>query len=284
MPATIINGKAIAASLETKLKIRVQKLKKLGILPRLGVIFVGDDRPSQTYIRKKQEAALRIGIDFKLFQLPRTVKPDALVKEIKKIQSKQHLSGLIIQLPLPEKLYCSEVLNAVSSTIDVDCLTDANIGKLVMRTNKIFPPTPASVMIVLKSIGVDVAGKNITLIGTGSLVGKPLAIILMNEGASVTTCNSRTTNIKQKSLNADIIVTGVGKKDILRGNMIKHGAVVIDTGICFVDGKMCGDVNRTEITAKAGYLSPTPGGVGPITVAKLLENVIICAEQMHKKI
>ena len=198
------------------------------------------------------------------------------------IQAKNKLTGLIIQLPLPEKLYCGDVLNAVSTDIDVDCLTDANIGKLVMRSNVIYPPTPASVMEIIKTIELEVAGKNITLVGTGSLVGKPLAIMLMNEGASVTTCNSRTQNIRQKTLNADIIVTGVGRKDLLRGDMIKRGAVVIDTGICFENGKMYGDCNREEMIKKASDYSPTPGGVGPVTVTKLLENVISCAERMGK--
>jgi methylenetetrahydrofolate dehydrogenase (NADP+)/methenyltetrahydrofolate cyclohydrolase len=279
----LIDGKAIAKKIHAQTAKEIKKLKRKGITPKLGVILVGTDKPSQTYVRKKQEAAEMVGLKFILKKYSSKIKKNELIEEIKKVQKKEKLSGLIVQLPLPEKLYTSEVLNAISPTIDVDCLTDTNIGKLVMRTNYIFPPTPYAVTTILKELKISLAGKTITIVGMGSLVGKPLAIILANEGASIITCNSRTADIKTKCLMADIIVTGVGKKDLLRADMVKPGAIVIDTGIVFESGKMYGDVNRQEVLTKASFLTPTPGGVGPITVAILLHNTVLCAKQNYKK-
>lgn len=275
----LIDGIAIAEKIKKQTTLAVKKLKKKGITPKLGVILVGNHRPSETYVMKKQQAAQAAGIEFTLKRFPASINAKKLVEEVKKIQTQEKLSGLIIQLPLPEKLYTPDVLNAVNPDIDVDCLTDSNIGKLVMRTNKIFPPTPYAVTTILKELKIDIAAKNITIVGMGALVGKPLAIILANEGATVTTCNSRTKNLKGKCLNADIVVMGVGKKDLLRGDMVKKGAIVIDTGICFENGKMYGDVNRESVLKKTSFLTPTPGGVGPITVALLLANTVACAKK-----
>lgn len=278
----LIDGLTIAEKIKKETALEVKKLKKKGTTPKLGVILVGNHKPSETYVRKKQQAAETVGIEFTLKRFPSSISSKKLVEAVKKIQANEKLSGLIIQLPLPEKLYTPDVLNAVNPDIDVDCLTDANIGKLVMQTNFIFPPTPYAVIQILKEIKVGIAGKNITIIGMGALVGKPLAIILANEGASVTTCNSRTKNIQTKCLSADIIVTGVGKKDLLRGDMVKKGTIVIDTGIVFENGKMYGDVNREEVLKKASHLTPTPGGVGPITVSLLLSNTVACAKRLKK--
>jgi len=279
MKVQIIDGNKIAESIINRLKPEVALLHTKGINPKLGVIMVGDHRQSKTYIRKKREAAKLIGIEFALHKFPADIEKNKLVTEIKKIQEKENLSGLIIQLPLPEPLYTQEVLNAVDPSIDVDCLTNENIGRLVMKTGFLLPPTPYAVKTVLKEIGTKVKGKNICIIGAGALVGKPLSIILSNKEATVTLCHKETKDIKKKCLEADIIVTAVGKKDLLRGNMVKKDTIVIDTGICFEDKKMYGDVNFNEVSKKASYITPVPGGVGPITVALLLKNVITCAKK-----
>ena len=279
MTATIIDGKAIAEKINLKTATKVTALKAQGITPLLGVILVGADKPSQTYVRKKGEMAEKLGFEFILHTLPASMSAQELVEKIEEAQHQKYISGLIVQLPLPEKLYTLEVLNAVHAEIDVDCLTNVNIGKLVMKTNHIVPPTPGAVLTILHDLKVPLSGQNVTIIGAGALVGKPLAIMMMNEGASVTVCNSRTRDTKAKCLQADIIITGVGKKDILRGDMIKPGAVVIDTGINFADGKMHGDVNVDEVSKLASYVTPTPGGVGPITVARLLWNTVLCAQR-----
>lgn len=283
MSGILIDGKAVSEKVNQRTIAIVKKLKKKKITPRLEVILVGDDKPSQTYVRKKGEAANKLGMDFELHVLPGKTKMKDLIAKIHKIQSNKKLSGLIVQLPLPEHLYVPEVLNTIRPELDVDCLTDINIGKLVMKTNFLTPPTPAAAITILHDLKVEMAGKNVTIIGMGALVGKPMAIMMINEGASVTTINSRTKNTKEKCLSADIIVTGVGHKDVLRGDMVKKGAIVIDTGVCFVDGKMYGDVNVAEVAKKAAYVTPTPGGVGPNTVARLLYNTALCAQKKITK-
>lgn len=279
MPATLIDGKTIAEKINAKTVAKIQELKTKGVTPKLEVILVGDDKPSATYVRRKGETAKKLGMEFELHIIPNGITTNELVEKIEDIQHSHYISGLIVQLPLPENLYTLEVLNAIHPELDVDCLTNVNLGKLVMKTNYLVPPTPGAVVTILHDLGAPLSGKNITIIGMGALVGKPLAIMMVNEGASVTTCNSRTRDTKEKCLNADIIVTGVGRKDILRGNMIRPGAIVIDTGVDFVDGKMFGDVNVEEVEATASAVTPTPGGVGPITVARLLWNTALCAEK-----
>lgn len=276
MPANLIKGKSVAEKIEAEVKKRVLKLNKKGIKVNLDVILVGNNLASETYVKRKSEAALRVGIEFKLHKFPASISKAELISNIKNIQKRT--DGILIQLPLPEKLYSAEVLNAIDPNKDVDCLTHDNLGRLVLQSNYIAPPTPAAALTILKELNISLKGKNITLIGTGALVGKPLAIMLVNEGASVTTCNIYTRNIEKKCQGADIIITGVGKKDLVRGNMVKDGAVVIDTGFVYENGKLMGDVNFEEVSRVAGHLSPTPGGIGPVTVAQLLQNTVICAE------
>jgi len=274
----IIDGKSLALKIEEELTKKVQKLKEQNIVPKLCVVYVGNDASSKTYIRRKQEAAERVGVEFKLFTFPADILKTKLIGQIISIQRTEKPHGLIVQLPLPEHLYSPEVLNAVDASIDVDCLTHINQGKLIMKTNTIEPPTPAAVMAILKNLKVKLQGKNVTIIGTGALVGKPLAVMMMNAGASVLTCNSKTKDTKARCLKADIIVTAVGKYKLLTADMVKKGAIVIDTGIVFVDHKMYGDVDFENVAKKCKYITPTPGGVGPITVAILLANTITCAE------
>lgn len=278
----LIDGKQIAKTIKQKTAKRVACLQKQGVTPKLAVILVGEDKPSQTYVQKKGQAAKKVGMDFTLYELPQNIEEKDLIAKINEIQDDPKLSGIIVQLPLPEHLYTTNILNTIRPELDVDCLTDTNLGKLVMKTNYLVPPTPGAVMSILHELGTkDLIGKNVVIIGTGALVGKPLAVMMMNERASVTTCNSKTKDIKEKCLAADIIVTGVGKKNLLRGDMVGEGTIVIDTGVCFEDEKMYGDVNVDEVLKKAAWVTPTPGGVGPITVARLLWNTAICAERNY---
>ncbi len=277
----IIDGHAIAEKILERTKNKVKELNNKGIDVALAVILVGNDKPSQSYVKHKGLSAKKVGIKFKLYKFDSDISKEELIKQVKDIQNNPKLTGLIVQLPLPEPLYTTDVLNAINPEIDVDCLTDVNLGKLVMKTNTIVPPTPGATITILKEISIDLVGKDVVIIGTGALVGKPLAIMMMNEGASITTLNSKTKNTKEKCLRADIIVSGVGKKDLVRGNMIKEGAVVIDTGVDFENGKMYGDVNVEEINKIASFVTPTPGGVGPNTVARLLWNTAVCAEKKY---
>lgn len=278
---TRIDGKAIANSINQETAVRVTSLKQHGITAHLAVILVGDDKASHTYVRKKGEAAKAAGMEFTLVELPASASTETVIANVIEIQSNPKLSGLIVQLPLPDQVDTAAVLRALDPAKDIDCLTETNLGKLIMKTHTIVPPTPGAVMSILEELKVKLIGSNVTIIGVGPLVGKPLAIMMMNQRASVSTCNSKTKDTKEKCLAADIIVTGVGKKNVLRGDMVKEGAIVIDTGVDFVDGKMYGDVNVSEVMAKAAWVTPTPGGVGPITVARLLQNTVTLAEKNY---
>lgn len=275
----LLDGYEIANKILKKAQKKASLLKKKHITPHLGVVFVGDDNRSSVYIHKKEAAAQEIGIKFSLFHFSKKISEETLIDEIKKIQKKNTLTGLIVQLPLPEHLYTPHILNAIDPKIDVDCLTHENLGKLMMKWGELVPPTPGAALEIISSLGIDPAGKKVVVIGAGALVGKPLSILLMNARATVTICNSITPNLKKICRESDIVITGVGKKDLIRGNMIQKGAVVIDAGICFENGKIYGDVNVPEVEKKA-FVTPTPGGVGPITVAKLLLNTVLSAEKM----
>ncbi len=276
----LIDGRRIAETVLAKVSAQNAVLARQGITPKLAVVLVGDNKASHTYVKRKQMAAAKCGIAFEIAYLPADISKSDLIAQINKIQTDTSLSGLIVQLPLPEPLYTSEVLNAVRPEFDVDCLTNLNLGRLMMKEAPWLPPTPAACLEIIKSLGVEVAGKNIVLIGVGALVGKPLSVILMNARASVTTVNTSTQDVTAKCLAADIIISGVGKANLVRGNMVRPGAIVIDAGVTFETGEMTGDANVAEIMGHA-YVTPTPGGVGPITVAKLLANTVMAAASLH---
>lgn len=280
----LIDGKRIAAEILDKTATRVAALKaEHGITPTLAVVLVGEDKPSQTYVRRKGKAAEKVGMDFALHTFPADIKQGNLLQKLHTIQDDPALTGLIVQLPLPDHLDEKAILNVIRPDIDVDCLTYTNLGKLVMKSNTIVPPTPGAVLSILKDLEIPLVGKEVTIVGVGPLVGKPLAIMMMNERATVSTCNSKTRDTADRCRRADIVVTGVGKKHLLTADMVKEGSIVIDTGVDFEDGKMYGDVHVEAVTQKAAWVTPTPGGVGPITVARLLWNTVICTESIIRK-
>jgi len=276
----LIDGKKIAEDVLARVTAQVIYLKKNKVTVKLAVLLVGADLPSQTYVRRKEQAAKKCGLEFELIHLPESIDKSNIISEVQKIQATDSLSGLIVQMPLPQPFYTADVLNAIQSCYDVDCLTNENLGKLMMNQADWLPPTPAAVMEILAAKGISVLGKNVVVVGVGALVGKPLAVMLMNARASVTTLNSISSDFAAKCLAADIIISGVGKPNIIRGNMVKSGAIVIDTGVSFPNGVMSGDAVVEEIADHA-YVTPTPGGVGPITVAKLLANTVAAAAKLH---
>jgi len=280
--ATIVDGRKIAAKILENLRRRVQKLKRKGATPMLAVVLVGDDKPSHTYVRQKQKAAEQIGVEFLRCAYPTAIGKDALIAEIKKIQKRHKLSGLIIQLPVPEKLWphTREIVNNIDINIDVDCLSHLALGKVLMNASPLVPPTPGAILEILRYYKINLKGKNVCLIGRGDLIGRPLTAILTHEPVALSVHGRATKNLSDFTKTADIIITGVGKKNILTAPMVKKGVVVIDAGITFADKKIGGDVDFAGVAKKAGLITPVPGGVGPITVAKLLENTIISAENL----
>lgn len=277
----IVEGKVISQKILDSLIPRIERLKEQKINPALAVVIVGDDKPSHTYVKKKGEAAKRIGLTFFKFDFSASVTKESLIEELLRIQAKHDLSGMILQLPIPEDLYpyTREIVNNIDIGIDVDCLSHLALGRVMMNQSPLIPPTPGAVMEVIKHYNVDLKNKEICLIGRGDLVGKPLASMLLHHPITLTVCGRSTQDLKKHTQHADIIITGVGKKDLVTGDMVKDGCIVIDTGVCFEDGKMYGDIQFDSVKEKASLITPTPGGTGPITVAKLLENTVIAAEQ-----
>ena len=280
---SLIDGRQLAKEIRHATKEEVALISATK-RPTLAVVLVGDDKPSHTYVRTKQRAAKKAGIGFSLTTLPQTATKEDIIESIASIQTDPDITGLICQLPLPHREWENDVINSILPEIDVDCLTDTNLGKLVTGTNTIVPPTPGAVMDILDSLSIDVRGKHVVIVGTGPLVGRPLAIMMMNAEATVVTCNEHTTHLKKLCKKADILVSAVGKKHLITKNMVKKGAIVIDAGVDFDNGRMFGDVDVDHVSKRASYVTPTPGGVGPLTVARLLKNTVILTKEEHETI
>lgn len=278
----VAEGKKISSRILKRLKPRIERLKKEGLKPALGAVIVGEDKPSQNYVMMKGRAAQKIGLEFFKFEYPKDIKKEDLIKEIQKIQAENDLRGLIVQLPLPEDLkpFTREIVNEIKLDIDVDCLTYTALGRVMMRESLIEPPTPGAIMEILRHYRISLMNKVVCLVGRGDLIGKPLAAMLAHEPITLITCDIYTPILSVYTQEADIIITGVGKKDLITGNMIKEGAVVIDGGVSFENRKIYGDTHFDSVREKASLLTSTPGGVGPITVAKLLENTVKSAEAL----
>ncbi len=275
----LINGTQLAKDLRNNIKADVASLAADGITPHLGVILVGDNAASKTYVGVKKRAAEKAGMMFTLVHLPEASTTAEVMVAVQELQSDESLHGLIVQLPLPDHIDANDVLAMLDPEKDVDCLTETNLGKLIFETHTFVPPTPGAVMAAIAAAGVtELAGKNITLVGTGQLVGRPLSAVLINTKASVTTVNETTKDIREKCLAADIIVSGVGKAGVVTGDMISDKTIVIDTGVDYVDGKITGDVDIASLEGRDVQVTPTPGGIGPVTVAKLLENTLLAAK------
>lgn len=273
----IASGAKIADKIERGLKLKVKKLKQQGITPKLAVILVGDNPASVLYVKKKEEAAKRIGLNFSLYNFSNNVQQSKLIAELTKIQ-KTNLSGLIIQLPLPRHLNTKEIVQHIKPAIDVDCLTETNWGKLIQQTNDFEPPTAGAMLEILKQYKIDLNGKRVVIIGRGELVGKPLAVMLLAENCTVTICHSQTKNLAFYTKQADIIFTGAGQPNLISGKMVKKRAVLVDAGTNFSHNKTIGDIALKSVMSKAYLVTPTPGGVGPITVVKLLANTVKAAK------
>jgi methylenetetrahydrofolate dehydrogenase (NADP+)/methenyltetrahydrofolate cyclohydrolase len=275
----IVDGRAIAQKILSRAHAKIQKEN---LRPVLAVVLVGNDKASATYVKRKQEAAESIGVKFELHQYPASVSESELIGEIKRIQ-KQNISGVIVQMPLPKNLDKKVILNQLDPELDVDNLSWVSLGKLMIGDNFLIPPAPGAVLEILKSYKVNLSGKHVVIVGQGDLIGKPLTNILLRMPVTLTTCNKFTKNLSAMTKQADILVTGVGQYNLIRGNMVKKGAVVIDAGVTFRNKKMFGDINFEEVSKVASIVTPTPGGVGPITVAKLLENTVEIASKKSKE-
>lgn len=278
MSAQLIDGKIIAAAVKETVRERVAALKARGITPGLATVLVGDDPASHIYVRNKQRTCEELGMHTVGHQLPATTSQEDLLALIGRLNRDPAIHGILVQLPLPKPLRSEPVLCAMSPDKDVDGLHPFNIGKLTMGEPRFVPCTPAGVMAMLEYHKLPIEGKTAVVVGRSNLVGKPAALLLMHRHATVTVCHSKTPDLPAVCRRADILVAAMGKARFIRGEMVKDGAVVIDVGINRLpDGKLAGDVDFDEVAPKAGWITPVPGGVGPMTIALLMQNTMLAA-------
>ena len=275
----ILDGKAVSLKVKESVKVRADELKKFGIEPTLAVVLVGEDKASQTYVRAKEKACNEYGIKSVAHRLSENTTQNELLALINVLNLDDSIHGILVQLPLPKHIDTNVVLAAIDPRKDVDGFHAVNVGKLVSGLEGFVPCTPLGVMEILKEYGIDVAGLNAVVIGRSNIVGKPMANLLLNASATVTVTHSKTKNLKEICKNADLIVAAIGRPFFLKADMVKDGAVVVDVGINRLDdGRLVGDVDFDEVAPKCSYITPVPGGVGPMTIAMLLNNTILAAQ------
>lgn len=269
--AKIIDGKGIADKIYEELKEEVNSLREK---PELAVVLVGDEPASIVYVRNKEKACKRLGLNYKLLKFPQSVDRDELISNIKTLNKDKEVNGIIVQMPLPEHLDAFDIVSSIDPLKDVDGLHPDNLGRLLSGKPRIIPCTPLGIIELLKRENIDIKGKNAVIVGRSNLVGKPLFHLLLSLDATVTVCHSKTSDLKRETSRADILVCAVGVPRLITVDMVKEGAIVIDVGINRVDDKLIGDVDFEEVKHIAGAITPVPGGVGPMTVAMLMKNVI----------
>lgn len=280
---TIIDGKALAQEIRNDLKLEVQELKEKGINPKLAVIMVGEDKASAVYVRNKSKACNELGIEFEEFIKGNETTQKELIDLIDELNKREDIHGILLQSPIPKNLDIREAFNRIDSKKDVDGFNPINVGKLAIGEDCFISCTPYGVIKMLEAYNIEIEGKRAVVIGRSNIVGKPVAQCLLNKNATVTICHSKTRNIAEVVREADIVIAALGKPKFVTEDMIKDGAVVIDVGINRnSEGKLEGDVDFENVSKKASYITPVPGGVGPMTIAMLMNNVVKAAKNIGK--
>ena len=283
--AKIIDGKAISAQIRSEIKAETEEFAaKNGFRPGLAVIIVGDDAASQVYVRNKRRACEEVGFYSEAYELPATTTQEELNALVDKLNADEKIHGILCQLPLPRHLDENQVILRIDPKKDVDAFHPENVGKIMLGKYDFLPCTPAGIMKLLAFYNIDITGKECVVIGRSNIVGKPMAHLLLEKNGTVTVCHSRTKNLSEVTKRADILVVAIGKPEFLSADMVKDGAVVIDVGINrTAEGKLVGDVAFAEVAEKASYITPVPGGVGPMTITMLLKNTLTAAEKLAIK-
>ena len=279
--AQIIDGKAVSAAVRADVREQTELLKNKGITPGLAVIIVGDDPASRVYVNNKKKACMDVGFYSEEYAMPAETTMEQLCEVIDTLNSRDDIDGILCQLPLPKHLDEKAVIDRIDPSKDVDAFSPANVGKIMIGDYDFLPCTPAGVMELLKAYNIDANGKNCVVIGRSNIVGKPMAMLLLHANGTVTVCHSKTQNISEITSKADILVAAVGRANFVTADMVKEGAVVIDVGMNRVDGKLCGDVDFAGVEQKASFITPVPGGVGPMTIGMLMKNTLKAAKIHH---
>ena len=282
--AQIIDGKLVSAHIREEIKKDIESIKsQSGITPGLAVILVGEDPASQVYVRNKHKACADVGINSVQIYMPAETTEDELLSKIGELNADSSVHGILVQLPLPKHINEEKIILAISPEKDVDAFHPVNVGRIMTGKYSYLPCTPAGVMTLLDYYKIDISGKNCVIIGRSNIVGKPMALLLLEKNGTPTICHSRTQNLKDITKDADILVVAIGKANFIKGDDIKEGAVVIDVGINRLpDGKLCGDVEFDTAAQRASYITPVPGGVGPMTITTLLRNTVTAASVLSK--
>ena len=281
--AIIMDGKALSKKIREQVKIEVDRLKEKNIFPKLAVIMVGEDPASKVYVRNKSKACLDTGIEYEEILLSENITMEELLKVIKELNERKDIHGILLQSPIPKSLDILTAFETIDFRKDVDGFHPVNIGRLTLKKQTFISCTPHGVMKLLEEYNIDLKGTNVVILGRSNIVGKPLAQCLLNEDATVTICHSKTKNLSEITKNADIVISAIGKPKFVTCDMIKENAVVIDVGINRLETGLVGDVDFEEVGKKASYITPVPGGVGPMTIAMLLHNVVIAAKYLEEK-
>lgn len=281
----ILDGKAVSASVKQRVKDEAIELTNLGVKPCLAVILVGEDKASQTYVASKEKACMACEIGSIMHRLPENTSQSELLALINVLNLDDSVDGILVQLPLPKHIDTNAVLEAIRPQKDVDGFHAINVGKLSSGLDGFVPCTPLGIMVMLKEYGINVSGLNAVVIGRSNIVGKPMANLLLNESATVTITHSKTKNLKEICAGADLLVVAIGKPNFVTADMVKEGAIVIDVGINRLDdGRLVGDVDFEKVAPKCEFITPVPGGVGPMTIAMLLSNTIKSAKNRAKNL
>ena len=280
--ANIIDGKAVSAQVKEDIRIETEKLKAQGIEIGLAVVIVGNDPASQVYVRNKEKACEAVGFNSYKYALPEETTEQELLALVDKLNNDDKVDGILVQLPLPKHLDDKMIINNIRPDKDVDAFHPVNVGKIMIGDYSFLPCTPAGVMELIKSTGTQIEGKECVVIGRSNIVGKPQAMLLLHQSGTVTICHSKTKDLKAVASRADILVAAVGRAKMITADYVKQGAVVIDVGMNRDEnGKLCGDVDFESVKDKASYITPVPGGVGPMTIAMLMKNTLTAGKDHH---
>ncbi len=280
----LISGKEVSLKVKNQVAEETAELKKQGITPGLAVIIVGNDPASRVYVNSKKKACAEVGFNSYEYALPEETTQEELLELVQKLNNDNNVNGILCQLPLPKHIEENAIINAIKAEKDVDAFHPFNVGKIMIGEYAFLPCTPAGVMELIDSTGVEISGKSCVVIGRSNIVGKPMAMLLLHRSGTVTICHSKTQNLQEICRNADILVAAVGRANFVTEDMVKDGAVVIDVGMNRLEnGKLCGDVDFENVEKKASFITPVPGGVGPMTIAMLMKNTLTAAK-MHNKL
>lgn len=270
-----MDGKALAAKIRTELKQETSKMAEKGIIPKLAVILVGDNPASKIYVKNKSKACVECGVEYEEVLLETETQMADLLNIIDELNNREDINGILLQSPIPNGLNINKAFEKINYQKDVDGFNPINVGKLLIGEDTFISCTPYGIMRMLEEYNIQIEGKNVVVIGRSNIVGKPMAQCLLNKDATVTICHSKTQNIADITKNADILISAVGKLNMVKADMIKDGAVVVDVGMNRKeDGKLAGDIDFENVKRKASYITPVPGGVGPMTIAMLMTNVV----------